>query len=121
MMGMRQRYLLGVAMGLVCWGCYPDPEVVELTGEDNGRDMMVSFHQEVHVTLQTIGPGQFGKPVVSSAAVEFEGMSFAAVQNPGGPTQLYEFRTVDNGAAVVTIPHDSGSAPFTVTLRCCPQ
>ncbi len=94
---------------------------VELTTKDNGRDVGLALDQEVAVTLQTIGPGQFGKPDISSAAVRFEGMTFPTSQNPGGPTQLYRFRTVADGTAIVTIPHDGGSAPFTLTLRCCAQ
>jgi hypothetical protein len=110
-----------VLASLVGFGCYPDPTPVELTSKDNGRDVSTALHQEVDVTLQTIGPGQFGAPVISSPAVNFEGMTFPTSQNPGGPTQLYRFRTVADGNAVITIPHDSGSASFTVTLRCCAQ
>ena len=121
MTGMMQRYLVGAAVGLVCLGCYPDPGSVELTREDNGRDIGLALHQDVNVTLQTIGPGQFGKPEISSSAVEFGGMTSPGPPNPAGPTQLYRFRTVSDGTTVVTIPHDGGSAPFTVTLRCCAQ
>lgn len=118
---MTQRYLVGVAMGLAFMGCYPDPGSVELNNEDNGKRIDLAMHQEVNVTLQTIGPGHFGKPDISSSAVEFGGMTSPGPANPGGPTQLYRFRTVANGMAVVTIPHDSGSAPFVVTLNCCAQ
>jgi len=77
--------------------------------------------QEVDLTLGTVGPGQYGEPTISSAAVRFEGMTLPAAQNPGGPTQLYKFRAVAVGAAVIIIPHDTKPAPFTLTLRCCAE
>lgn len=94
---------------------------MDLTAKDNGRDVSLALHQEVGLTLQTIGPGQFGASVISFPAVSFEAMTFPKAQNPGGPTQLYRFRTVPDGTPLVTIAHDSGSAPFTITLHCCAQ
>ena len=112
---------VAVLVSLLTCACYPDPEPAQLTSKDNGRFVGLAFHQEVDLTLQTIGPGQFGEPVISSQAVSFEGMTFPTAQNPGGPTQLYRFRTVADGNAVITIPHDNGGAPFTITLSCCAQ
>ena len=110
-----------VLVSLLGASCSGDPEPVDLTAKDDGTDVTLALHQEVDVTLQTIGPGQFGEPTVSAPAVTFEGMTFPKAQNPGGPTQIYRFRTVASGAALVTIPHDSGGAAFTVTLTCCAQ
>ena len=119
-MGKRFRSVTVLA-SVLSFGCYSDPEPAELTRDDDGRFVGLAFHQEVRLTLQTIGPGQFGEPSISSSSVSFEGMSFPQAQNPGGPTQLYRFRTVADGTAIVTIPHDNGGAAFTVTLSCCAQ
>jgi hypothetical protein len=110
-----------ILVSLLGSSCYGDPEPADLTAKDNGKLVSLALHQEVDVTLQTIGPGQFGEPVVSAPAVTFEGMTFPKTQYPSGPTQLYRFRTVAAGTALVTIPHDSGSPSFTVTLSCCAQ
>jgi hypothetical protein len=119
-MGMRFGSLT-VLFSLLSANCSGTAEPVGLTAQDNGSDLNLVMQQAVFLTLQTIGPGQFGEPVISSAAASFEGMTFPKAQNPGGPTQLYRFRAVADGTALITIPHDDGSAPFTVTFRCCAQ
>ena len=58
---------------------------------------------EVHVTLQVIGPGIYDSvPSVSSSNVKFldESEVFPAV--PAGPTQLFRFKAVELGTAIVT-------------------
>lgn len=109
-------------VGLLVFGCGADPNAAEINSSDAGKLLTFARNQEVDLTLQTIGGGQYGEPEVSSPAVRFEGMSFPAVQNPGGPTQIYQFRAITQGSAVVTIPHSiAGREPFIVTLSCCTQ
>ena len=110
-----------ILAGLVSLACSGDPEAAELTARDSGKDINLAMNQHVYLTLQTVGPGQFGEPELSSDAVRFEGMILPPSQNPGGPTQVYHFRTVAAGTSLLTIPHDSGSAPFTARLFCCAQ
>jgi len=129
MPGMGQR--LGAVVlwfGMVSAGCGSDPPpTLELTTQADGSDVKLAMNQQLNLELQTVGPGQFGEPTISSATVRFEGMTFPRAQNPGGPKQLYEFRAVGDGTAVVTIPHDNAAgpapatAPFTLTLECCPR
>ena len=118
---MGKRFSSTILAGLVSFACSVDPQPAELTNKDNGRIVNLAMNQHVYLTLQTIGPGQFGEPELSSDAVSFEGMTLPATQNPGGPTQVYHFRALAVGTALLTIPHDSGSAPFTATLDCCAQ
>jgi hypothetical protein len=118
---MGKRLSSTILAGLLSFACSVDPEPAELTAKDNGSIVNLAMNQYVYLKLQTIGPGQYGEPVLSSAAVSFEGMTFPTAQNPGGPTQVYQFRTLAAGTALLTIPHDSGSAPFTATLVCCAQ
>jgi hypothetical protein len=110
-----------ILAALATFACSVDPAPAELTSEDNGRFVDLAMNQHVYLTLHTVGPGQFGDPVLSSDAVSFEGMTFPITQNPGGPTQTYHFRTHGEGNTLLTIPHDSGRAPFTTTLTCCAQ
>ena len=50
--------------------------------------------------------------------VEFVSSGYAAVQNPGGPTQLFTFRAVSPGQATVSIPHTMGSTfLFDITVE----
>jgi len=92
---------------------------VDLTADSDGADVTLARGQELKLTLQTIGPGQYGDPSISSSSALFEGMEFPSSQNPGGPTQIYRFQAVAEGSALITIPHDVGGEPFTLTLSCC--
>jgi hypothetical protein len=118
---MGKRLSSTILAGFVSFACSVDPEPAELTSKDNGGEVGLAMNQHVYLTLQTVGPGQYGEPVLSSDAVSFEGMTFPKNQNPGGPTQVYHFRTLADGNTLLTIPHDSGSAPFTARLWCCAQ
>ena len=108
-------------LGLASSGCGPAAPPVELTSQADGTIVELVMNQEVELTLGTVGPGQYGKPTISSPAIRFEGMTFSAVQNPGGPTQVFNFRAIAAGTAVIAIPHDTKPAALTLTLDCCAQ
>jgi hypothetical protein len=112
---------LAILAGILGIGCSSDPAPVAVTQEDNGRTLDLAMDQEVDVTLQTIGPGQYGTPTLSSSAVDFEGMHFSSKQSPGGPTQIYQFRAVHSGNTLIVIPHDGEASDFALTLGCCAQ
>ena len=98
-------------------GCGLDPVVVN--NAHNGRSVEVVSGQELQILLQTIGPGQYGEPSISTGAVRFVGMSLPEAQNPGGPRQLYTFSAVRVGFATITIVHVgdvSGQTSPTFTL-----
>jgi hypothetical protein len=83
----------------------PEQHVLFLNGGNNGQTVTARVGQAIQLTLQTIGPGQYGSPKISSAAIQFEGAEFAKLQNPGGPRQIYRFRACSEGEARVNIPH----------------
>jgi len=91
---------------------------VELTNQNDGDTVVVGIEAVAELTLGTIGPGQYADPQLSSEAVHFEGVEFAAVQNPGGPTQIYTFRCVRVGATTITIPHTAAAREFTLVIDC---
>jgi hypothetical protein len=71
---------------------------------------------EIDVTLQTIGPGQYDEhPSVSSPAVALSKVSILMPANPGGPRQLFQFRAVTPGRAVISIPHTGQNPGFEIT------
>lgn len=108
-------------MGLWCVACDVETGRHVIDGDDNGTRLSLAMDQEVELTLQTVGPGQYDEPVVSSSALDFISMRFADEQNPGGPTQVYRFRTIAAGEATVTIPHSQTNPTFTFTTSCCAQ
>src|SRR5262249_13704239 len=88
---------------------------VQLDNRGHGHSVATSVGQRIEITLQTIGPGQYGQPQVTSPSVRFIGMSPTGPVNPGGPRQLFLFEAVGPGSAVINIPHSRGTA-FTVTI-----
>ena len=104
----RVAFLWAVAGLSMTLACSPSNETISLGIADAGRTVVVAVGDKIEVTLQTIGPGQYGNPIVSSASVVFLGESSAGAPNPAGPTQLYRFEAVAAGRADITIPRTGG-------------
>ena len=123
---MRSRLVLAwvCGAGLSAFGCGSrQSQTISLGNADAGRTVAVAVGDQVDVTLQTTGPGQYGDPSLSSRAAVFLGESPAGSPNPGGPTQLFRFEAIAPGRADITIPH-TGDPPegpavpaFSVTLQ----
>jgi hypothetical protein len=95
----------------------PSDDTLSLDNGDNGRLLSVALGDEIHVTLQTIGPGEYDElPNVSSPAVIFVRVSMLTPPNPGGPRQLFQFRAVTAGHAVVSISHTGQNPQFGITV-----
>jgi hypothetical protein len=93
------------------------PQVLSLNGADHGRHVSANVGQEIIVTLQTIGPGQYETPRVSSVSVRFEGSSFPKEQIPAGPRQVYRFVSTAVGEAKIEIPHSEGKTTYQITIQ----
>jgi hypothetical protein len=91
--------------------------VLSLNRANNGQRVFAKVGQPVVVTLQTICGGQYGAPQISSRSLRFESASFPAIQNPGGPTQVYRFTAVASGQVKVEIPHSNATANFSLTIQ----
>ena len=117
---MRLNSLIFVG-GWLMSSCYGAPAPAELTSQADGTSVSLALNQELHLLLETIGPGIYGEPAISSTGIRFEGMTFPSTQKPGGSTQLFKFRAVADTGAVLTIPHNTKPAPFTLLLSCCAQ
>jgi len=65
---------------------------LSLDNGNSGQRMTTTVGQPIQITLQTIGPGQYVSPQISSPAIRFVSAGFAETQNPGGPRQIYRFR-----------------------------
>ena len=107
--------------------------VLSLDNRNSGQRVTATAGQPIQITLQTIGPGQYVSPHISSPAIRFVSAGFAEQQNPGGPRQIYHFRAASDGEAHITIPHEAKGKvttpdgvespykdlipPFAVTIR----
>lgn len=87
-----------------------------LADGDTGSTVHAELGQAIEVTLHTIGPGSYGSPSSSAPVLSFEGEDDPKAQNPGGPTQLYEFHAENRGTVTVTIAHSVRPDPFSVTV-----
>lgn len=107
--------------------------VLSLDNRNSGQGVTATVGQPIQITLQTIGPGQYVSPQISSPAIRFVSAGSAETQNPGGPRQIYRFRAASEGEAHITIPHEAKGKvitpdgvespykdiipPFAVTIR----
>jgi hypothetical protein len=122
---MRHGAAFALALGMAALpmlGCSSsERETIRLSNADSGRTVVAAVGDRIEVTLQTIGPGQFGAPSVSSGSVTFLGESSPGQPNPGGARQLYRFEVVAAGRADITIPHSGGfpqpRPAFTLTVE----
>lgn len=89
---------------------------IALSQGATGSNLDASPTQEIDITLQTIGPGEYGTPSISSDSVRFLEVTTPAALTPGGSTQEFRFEAENAGTAVVTIPHTVKSEPFDVTI-----
>ena len=96
------------------------PSRIELDGRDSGRAVPAAVGQQIQVTLQTIGPGNYGDPQISASTVRFLDMTYSKQPNPGGPIQFYRFEATRVGRADISIPHEGGfpvpREPFMLTV-----
>ena len=83
-------------------------KIISVDNSNAGQTVTASIGEEIEVTLQTVGPGQYGDPTISSEAVKFLNESPTGTPNPGGARQLYRFGAVSSGQVDITIPHTGG-------------
>jgi hypothetical protein len=90
---------------------------ISLSIADTGRTVAAPVGGEIDIKLQTIGPGQYATPKLSSPAVRFQTMSYVSPPVPAGPTQLFRFEVVAPGQATISIPGPDQNPPFQVTVN----
>lgn len=90
---------------------------LQLTNAAQDSVVELTIGQAVELTLQTIGPGEYADPELSSAAVSFDGKAYAPLQNPGGPKQIYRFHALASGSVTISIAHTQGRPTFTLMFH----
>ena len=99
----------------------PRLPVLPLNNSAGGQTLSVQVGQLLSLSLQTIGAGNYGDPMVSSEAVRFIDARFVPFPNPAGPLQGYRFVAQAPGRAEIHIPHTGASPPFDLTLDVSPR
>jgi hypothetical protein len=96
----------GSAQNAASQSSVPGDEL-SLDNRNSGQRVTATVGQPIQITLQTIGPGQYVSPQVSSPAIRFVSAGSAEKANPGGPRQIYRFRAASEGEAYISIPHEA--------------
>jgi hypothetical protein len=98
--------------------------VLSLNFTNNGQRLAATAGQEIELTLGTVGPQQYGTPLISSPAIRLESVELVGPQNPGGPTFVYFFEAAAKGEAQIKVPIINSDNPdstsrltFTVVIR----
>lgn len=105
------RYPL-VALTAICLveACHGVTGPLEVSG--GAASYSIASGQEIDVTLQTAGDGEYlVPPTLSGTSVAFLGMASPAGKNPpGGVRQVFRFRGVAGGQTVILF-HNSNLSP----------
>jgi len=113
----RLAFLIATLLVVACSGTDgTDTTPIPISGANSGNTVTAAVGQELDVTLQTIGPGEYGTPSLSSPAIRFLAVSYPPPPNPGGPRQLFRFLAVSAGTVEVSVPHTVRDLPFSITV-----
>src|SRR5579864_691196 len=102
--------------------------VLSLSIKNSGQHLTATVGQQIEITLGTVGPPQYGKPVISSPAIRLASTALWRTI-PAGPTFIYIFEAAAEGEAQVTVPlinttPNNRQSPdqhtFVVTIRVAP-
>jgi hypothetical protein len=113
---MRSASRFIAVAGVLLTACRESPLSISATGNSS---LSVSLGNELNITLQNIGPGEFqSPPEVSSPAVRFLDVSDVGFP-PAGPTQRFRFKAVARGQAIISFHHTGNMATVedTVVVR----
>jgi hypothetical protein len=101
--------------------------VLSLSIKNSGQHLTATVGQQIEITLGTVGPPQYGKPVISSPAIRLASTALWRTI-PAGPTFIYIFEAAE-GEAQVTVPlinttpnnpQSPNQHTFVVTIRVAP-
>ena len=107
--GLISRMAVAVVAAAMLPGCGSDNLVSANGGPD--RTLSLAVGQELALTFQSIGPGEYASPpAISSPAVEFRDVALVTPAVPAGVTQRFRFRAVAPGQAVIRFEH-TGQGP----------
>jgi hypothetical protein len=113
--GPRVKGMAGGLLLLVLGGC-SRADSVSLTNADSGREIRIGVEGRIEITLQTIGPGEYSEPDVSSGSVRLTDIQ-TLMSPPAGPKQRFRFEASASGRASITIPHTGQNPAFSLLVE----
>jgi len=110
----RRLGLVSLAAAALVAGCGTEPLAIK--GSES-QLLSIVVGQELHVTLQTIGPGEYeSPPFVSSPSLRFLSVALVSPHVPAGPTQQFRFMGEAPGQAIVVFQHSGDNPTVTDTV-----
>jgi hypothetical protein len=95
----------GTISVLLLGGCFGS-DIVALSPSDANRRVVAGIGDRVEITLQNVGPGEYGSPpAISSNAVTFIDVGDVEPFVPAGVTQRFRFHAAARGLAIITFTH----------------
>jgi hypothetical protein len=94
--------------------------LLSLSSNDNGTRVVLAKGQAIEITLQTIGPQQYGAPRISSHVVRYESVALKMPSNPRGTNQILRFQAVAEGEATIQLISINPESVFGVTVEVGP-
>ncbi len=103
--------------GTLLTGCVTEPVAPVAIEGSESQVVSIVVGQELHITLQTIGPGEYeSPPSVSSPSLRFVSVALVSPYVPGGPTQQFRFMGEAPGQAIVVFRHSRSNLTVTDTV-----
>ena len=106
---------LAVTVGVAC----RSDSIVALDAGERNRRVAARVGEQIDITLQSIGPGEYASPpALSSSAIVFLDVGYCG-NLPAGVTQCFHFRAAAPGQAVLVFTHSgfNPSVQDTVDVR----
>lgn len=104
-----------LVLGLALSACATD-HMVTVDALPNSH-MEVAVGSEIRVMLGTVGPGEYvSPPTVSSPAIRFLDVTPIGPFVPAGARQLFRFRAVAAGRAIIAFQHSVQGVVVTDTV-----
>lgn len=92
-------------------------QVLSFDFTNNGQHVTSIVGQQIEIILGSVGPTQYGAPLVSSTAIRLESTAVEWPANPGGRTFVYIFEAAAEGEAQVIIPFLHSPDPDTTKKK----
>lgn len=110
----RALALCGYIVG--CAGDPGDANALQISQSQSGETTRVTIDQAIDVTLQAVGPGEYGTPTSTSSAVSFEEVEVVLPPAPAGLKQRFRFQARSAGEATIRIPRLPEGADFSLVV-----
>lgn len=93
--------LFALATAFFVGACSSSKNPLGVYGQPPGT-FAIAVGQEIDIQMGTVGPGEYvSPPALMGSAIDFLGESSPPVNPPSGPQQIFHFKGVASGQAII--------------------